>query len=72
MLLDDLVPGTYTRFPVQKMTKLFENEYFAWKFEEERKEMLKEFDFMQDEGGQKRKEELKKAAVEIERSNLIN
>ena len=70
-LLDDLVPG-HARFPLEKMTKLIQKDYDYMKFEQHMKDvMLPDMGYDGDENP-KRLQELKKAAIEVDRSHLIN
>ena len=39
-LLDDLVPGVHNKFPIDKITKLFKNEFDEMKFQFEMKDRL--------------------------------
>lgn len=70
-----MVPGTFTKFPIHKVTKLIEKDFMKMKYEHEIKETMKQYDFIGDpEDGSKnsRLEEVRKAAIEVDRANLIN
>ena len=32
-MLDDMIPGTFTKFPIQKLTKLIEKDFVLMKYE---------------------------------------
>lgn len=40
-MLDDMVPGAFTKFPVHKLTKLIEKDFIQMKYEREVKEDMK-------------------------------
>ena len=75
-MLDELIPGTYTQFPVHKMTKLFDKDFHSMKNKKELDAGMRDLDYIGETtwDGQKNKryEALKKAAIEVDRGNLIN
>ena len=40
-MLDDMVPGSFTKFPIHKVTKLIEKDFMKMKYEHEIKETMK-------------------------------
>lgn len=70
-LLDDCMPGKYTSFPIEKMTKLIQKDYDKMKFEHDKKLKMEEIKTYEGERNV-RLEELKKVGVELERRDLIN
>lgn len=70
-LLDDLVPGAYAQFPVEKMTKLIQKDYDKSKYAHNLAEKMDELKTYEGEEN-KRLEELRKVGIELERHDLIN
>ena len=63
------MPNPNIQFPIQKITKLIQKDYDKLKFDHDRNQLMEDMNYEEES---KRVQELRKAAIEVDRSYLIN